>query len=287
MNGSLLGSSVHGVLLARTPEWVAIPFSRGSSPPRGWTLVSHIEGRFFTVWATMEAWADPTLPPKIFLPQIIIMLKLRYPGVDSTERHKNMYPKWLYQWELMHIQHSELWKFTCNIYQLFCCCLIVKSCPILFQPHELYSTRPHCTWDFPGKNMELDCHFLLQGMVTVFITEPHEYDNNRRVCVCVLATQLCSALCDLMEGSLSGFSVHGIFQARIPEWTAIHFSRGSSPPRNWTLVSCIYHLSYQGRSTKVAVSDSLSESKNRISHLWQKQNETSTYPFRLFIGKVG
>ena len=107
------------------------------------------------------------------------------------------------------------------------------------------------------------------------------------VCVCVLATQLCSALCDLMEGSLSGFSVHGIFQARIPEWMVIHFSRGSSPPRNWTLVSCIYRLSYQGCPTKVAVSDSLSESKNRISHLWQKQNETSTYPFQLFIGKIG
>ena len=36
-------------------EWVAIPFSRGSSQPRDWTQVSHIAGRFFTSWARREA----------------------------------------------------------------------------------------------------------------------------------------------------------------------------------------------------------------------------------------
>ena len=51
---SLPGSSVHGVLQARILEWVAIPFSRGSSWPRDWTKVFHIVGRFFTVWATRE-----------------------------------------------------------------------------------------------------------------------------------------------------------------------------------------------------------------------------------------
>ena len=38
--------------LARIPEWVAFPFSRGSSQPRDWTQVSHIVGGFFTSWAT-------------------------------------------------------------------------------------------------------------------------------------------------------------------------------------------------------------------------------------------
>ena len=42
------GSSVHGILQARTLEWVAMPSSRGSSPPKDQTSVSHIEGRFFT-----------------------------------------------------------------------------------------------------------------------------------------------------------------------------------------------------------------------------------------------
>ena len=43
-----------GILQARIEEWVAMPFSRGSSQPRDWTQVSCIASRFFTVWATRE-----------------------------------------------------------------------------------------------------------------------------------------------------------------------------------------------------------------------------------------
>ena len=46
-------------------------------------------------------------------------------------------------------------------------------------------------------------------------------------------------LCDPMDCSQPGFSIHGIFQARVLEWVAISFSRGSSRPRDWTQVSCI------------------------------------------------
>ena len=42
---------------ARILEWVAIPFSRECSRPRDGTWVSHITGRFFTIWATREAHA--------------------------------------------------------------------------------------------------------------------------------------------------------------------------------------------------------------------------------------
>ena len=49
MNCSPPGSSVHGILQARI--LVAISYSRGSSRPRNWTWVSHIAGRFFTVWS--------------------------------------------------------------------------------------------------------------------------------------------------------------------------------------------------------------------------------------------
>ena len=55
MDCSPPGSSVHGILQARILEWVAIPFFRGSSQPRGRTRVSHIVDRFFTVRATWEA----------------------------------------------------------------------------------------------------------------------------------------------------------------------------------------------------------------------------------------
>ena len=47
--------TVPGILQARILEWVAIPFSRGSSQPRDQTQVSLILGRFFTSWATREA----------------------------------------------------------------------------------------------------------------------------------------------------------------------------------------------------------------------------------------
>ena len=52
MNCSLPGSSIHGIFQARVLEWVAIAFSRGSSQPRDQTLVSHIAGRCFNLWAS-------------------------------------------------------------------------------------------------------------------------------------------------------------------------------------------------------------------------------------------
>ena len=56
---SLPGSSVYGILQARILEWVAMPSSRGSSQPRGWTCgflhVPALAGRFFTTSATWKA----------------------------------------------------------------------------------------------------------------------------------------------------------------------------------------------------------------------------------------
>ena len=55
MDCSLPGSAVHEILQARILEWVAIPLSRRSSPPRDWTQVSCTAGRFFTFWATRKS----------------------------------------------------------------------------------------------------------------------------------------------------------------------------------------------------------------------------------------
>ena len=52
-------------------------------------------------------------------------------------------------------------------------------------------------------------------------------------------TQSCLTLCNPMDCSPPGSSVHGILQARILEWVAISFSRGSSQPRDRTQVSRI------------------------------------------------
>ena len=52
------------------------------------------------------------------------------------------------------------------------------------------------------------------------------------VCVCVLVTQSCPTLCNTMDCSPPGSSVHRISQAKILEWVAISFSRGSSRLRD-------------------------------------------------------
>ena len=61
-------------------------------------------------------------------------------------------------------------------------------------------------WDSPGKNTGGGCHFLLQCM-----KEKSESE----------VTQLCLTLSDPMDCSLPGFSVHGIFQARVLEWSIL------------------------------------------------------------------
>ena len=68
--------------------------------------------------------------------------------------------------------------------------------------------RPH-PWDSPGKNTGVGCHFLLQCIKVKSECE---------------VAQSCPTLRDLMDCSLPGSSVHGIFQARVLEWGAIAFS---------------------------------------------------------------
>ena len=63
--------TVHRIIQARILEWVASPFSRGSSQPREWTQVSCIAGGFFTSWATREAqeyWSGLPIPSPASLP---------------------------------------------------------------------------------------------------------------------------------------------------------------------------------------------------------------------------
>ena len=69
-------------------------------------------------------------------------------------------------------------------------------------------------------------------------------------CCPVLVTQLCLILCDPRDYSPPMSSVHGILQARILEWVAISFSRGSSQPRDWTWVSCIAGRIFTDWATK-------------------------------------
>ena len=57
--------------------------------------------------------------------------------------------------------------------------------------------------------------------------------------LCVSVVPLCLTLWDPRGSSSPGFSVHGVFQARIQEWVAIPFSKWYSQPRDWTCVFCL------------------------------------------------
>ena len=76
-------------------------------------------------------------------------------------------------------------------------------------PHRRQPTGLLCPLDSPGKNTGVGCHCLLQCMKVKSESE---------------VTQLCPTLSDPMDCSLTGSSIHGIFQARVLEWGAIAFS---------------------------------------------------------------
>ena len=80
---------------------------------------------------------------------------------------------------------------------------------------------------------------------------------------------LCMAV---MDCGPPGCSVRGILQARILEWVASSFPRGSSRPRDQTLVSCIagsffYHLSHEGSPRIVKYTQPMKHSRNRCSYI--------------------
>ena len=80
----------------------------------------------------------------------------------------------------------------------------------------------------------------------------------RKECVHVcFITQACLTLCNPLDYSPPGFSVHGILQARILEWVVIPFSRGSSQPRDWAWISYIAGLpgSSAGKESACSVGD--------------------------------
>ena len=66
-----------------------------------------------------------------------------------------------------------------------------------------------------------------------------------RLCMSAKLLQSCLTLCDPMDCSPPGSSVHGILQARILEWVAMPSSRGSSQSRNWTSISCVSYIGRQ------------------------------------------
>ena len=96
-----------------------------------------------------------------------------------------------------------------------------------------------CGWPFPspGGSFWPRDRTWVSHIAGRFLSEPPA--NLLSIKLLVLATQLCLTLCDCVNYSPPGSSVHGVLQERTLEWIAILFCRGSSPPRDRTRVSCI------------------------------------------------
>ena len=76
--------TVHGILQARILEWVAFPFSRGSSQPRDRTQVSHIAGRFFTSWTTRGVFSIKIIPMKCRVLIAILKGLINSPSISKS-----------------------------------------------------------------------------------------------------------------------------------------------------------------------------------------------------------
>jgi len=92
------------------------------------------------------------------------------------------------------------------------------------RPHRRQPTRLPHPWDSPGKNTGACCHFLLQCMKVKSESE---------------VAQSWPTLCDPMNYSLPGSSVHGIFQARVLEWGANKLNKQDNIQPCYTLFAIL------------------------------------------------
>ena len=107
--------------------------------------------------------------------------------------------------------YTERWHrvYGFNILIWCCCCWVASVVSDAVRAHRQQPTRLRHPGESPGKNTGVGCHFLLQCMKVKSESE---------------VAQLCPTLRDPMDCSPPGFSVHGIFQARVLEWGATAFS---------------------------------------------------------------
>ena len=97
-------------------------------------------------------------------------------------------------------------KYSYSQSTYYCCCLVTSVVSDSVRPQRRQPTRLPRPWDSPGKNTS--------GLP--FPSPMHESESE--------VAQSCLTLSDPMDCSLSGSSMHGIFQARVLEWGAIIYS---------------------------------------------------------------
>ena len=213
----------HGILQARILEWVAIPFSGGSSQPRNQTRVSRIAGRFFTVWATSAFYpyaegfskSKSQSKERIRTSAISAFRFLLLPlNSYETRSHKKKYIS----------KRQRPYFFLCKMatqYDQFSKALFCSTIPC-----------------FDSSFLVLWICFLIYEKKYFPPFRISEF-NASITCVRAESLQSCLTLWDPINCTLLGSSVHEILHARILEWVAMPSSRESSWPRDWTRVSYV------------------------------------------------
>ena len=122
------------------------------------------------------------------------------------------------------------------------------------RPHRRQPTRLPRPWDSPGKNTGVGCHFLLQCMKVNSESE---------------VAQSCPTLSDPMECSLTGSSIHGIFQARVLEWGAIAFSQAAA----YTIIYkyCMINIRNETKDINTDLADIKRIIMELYEQLWRRQ----------------
>ena len=154
------------ILQARILGWVAMP---SSSQPRDWTQVSHIAGRFFTIWASREAqeyWSeqhifspgdlpDPGIEPGS--PALQILYQLSYHGSPVYTYNESLISlkKGMKFWHIL--QHGWAWGNNAK-------CNKPDTRGQILHRQLVWGTQNRllCPWDSLGKNTGVGCHALLQ-----------------------------------------------------------------------------------------------------------------------------
>ena len=106
---------------------------------------------------------------------------------------------------------------------------------VIFPTQGLNPGLLHCRQTLYPLSHQGLLHYKIHSkyfIISIYYKIHSNYSDNR-------LESIQTTLCDPMDCSLPGSSVHGTFQARVLEWVAISFYRGSSQPRDWTPVSHI------------------------------------------------
>ena len=148
----------------------------------------------------------------------ILAFVIRIRGVNDMSPNVWKVLQLLCLWQIFNGTFVKLNKASVNMLRIVesyiaYCCWVTSVVSDSMRPHRRQPTRMPRPWDSPGKNNGVGCHFLLPCMKVKSESE---------------VAQSCPTLSDPMDCSLPGYSIHGTFQARVLEWSAIAFSTKGS-----------------------------------------------------------